>query len=59
MVCSIYEDEYDVGKEYLFSVYDIPDFLEGYIDIERFGKNEVENTDVWYKLPSGKYAHLS
>ena len=58
-VCGIYEDEYDVGREYLINVHGIPDFLENYIDFERYGEDEVENTDVWYKLPSGKYAHLS
>ena len=58
-VCGIYEDTYDVGREYLINVYGIPDFLENYVDFEKFGEDEVENTDVWYQLPSGKYAHLS
>lgn len=58
-VCGIYEDTYDVGREYLINVHGIPDFLENYVDFERFGEDEVENTDAWYQLPSGKYAHLS
>lgn len=58
-VCGIYEDTYDVGREYLINVHGIPDFLENYVDFEKFGEDEVENTDVWYQLPSGKYAHLS
>ena len=58
-VCGIYEDTYDVGREYLINVYGIPDFLENYVDFERFGEDEVENMDAWYQLPSGKYAHLS
>ena len=58
-VCGIYEDTYDIGREYLINVHGIPDFLENYVDFEKFGEDEVENTDVWYQLPSGKYAHLS
>lgn len=58
-VCGIYEDTYDVGREYLINVHGVPDFLENYIDFEKYGEDEVENTDVWYELPSGKYAHLS
>ena len=58
-VCGIYEDTYDVGREYLINVNGIPDFLENYVDFEKFGEDEVENTDAWYQLPSGKYAHLS
>ena len=58
-VCGIYEDTYDVGRECLINVHGIPDFLENYIDFEKFGEDEVENTDVWYQLPYGKYAHLS
>lgn len=60
-VCGIYDDTYDVGKEYACDVAGIPDWLENdkYINFEKIGEDEVTDEDAWLKLPSGKYAHLS
>jgi hypothetical protein len=58
--CGIYDDTYDVGKEWACSVYGIADWLNNdrYINFEAIGEDVLEDTDAWLQLPSGKYAHL-
>ena len=60
-VCGIYEDIYDIGHEYAVYRIGIPDWLDNdrYVNFEKIGEDEVEFVDAWFKLPSGKYAHLS
>ena len=60
-VCGIYEDIYDIGHEYAVHSIGIPDWLDNdrYVNFEKIGEDEVEFVDAWFKLPSGKYAHLS
>ena len=60
-VCGIYEDTYDIGHEYAVYGIGIPDWLDNdrYVNFEKIGEDEVEFVDAWFKLPSGKYAHLS
>jgi hypothetical protein len=60
-ICGVYEDTYDVGKEWACNVYGIDDWLDNdrYINFEKIGEDVVENGDTWLQLPSGKYAHLS
>ena len=60
-VCGIYEDTYDIGHEYAVHSIGIPDWLDNdrYVNFEKIGEDEVEFADAWFKLPSGKYAHLS
>ena len=60
-VCGIYEDTYDIGHEYAVHSIGIPDWLDNnrYVNFEKIGEDEIEFADAWFKLPSGKYAHLS
>ena len=57
----IYEDTYDIGHEYAVHSIGIPDWLDNdrYVNFEKIGEDEIEFADAWFKLPSGKYAHLS
>lgn len=60
-VCGIYEDTYDVGASCVTELCELPDWINNsrYINYANIGEDEVENTDAWFKLPSGKFAHLS
>lgn len=60
-ICGIYEDEYDIGKDFAIMVYGIPDWLDNdrYINYEAIGAGIVENDSDWLRLPSGKYVHLA
>ena len=59
--CGIYDDTYDVGKEWACNVNGIDDWLDNdrYINFDKIGEDVVEDGDTWLQLPSGKYAHLS
>lgn len=59
-VCGIYEDTYDIGKEWACEVYGIDKWLDNdrYVNFENIGEDVIED-GAWLKLPSGKYAHLS
>lgn len=60
-VCGIYKDAYDIGASYVTELCELPDWINNsrYINYANIGEDEVENTDAWFKLPSGKFAHLS
>lgn len=60
-ICGVYEDTYDVGRDYARNVFGINDWLNNdrYINFEKIGEDEVADGDAWLQLPSGKYAHLS
>ncbi len=59
--CGIYDDTYDIGREWACSVHGIADWLNNdrYINFEAIGEDVIEDTAAWLQLPSGKYAHLS
>lgn len=59
--CGIYDDTYDVGKEWACNVYGIDSGLNNdrYINFDKIGEDVIEDKDAWLQLPSGKYAHLS
>lgn len=57
-VCGLYEDAYDVGKDYI-EINDIPEWVKKYIDFEIVGTDRItEDSSAWIVLPSGKIAHL-
>lgn len=57
-VHGIYEDEEDVGQEWIDHVDSCPEHLIPYIDLEEYGRDLIRgNSDAWLKLPSGRYAH--
>ena len=60
-VCGVYEDTYDVGVSYVTELCELPDWINNsrYINYANIGEDEVDNSDAWFKLPSGKFAHLS
>ena len=60
-ICGVYEDTYDVGKEWACNVNGIDGWLDNdrYINFAKIGEDVVEDGDAWLQLPSGKYAHLS
>lgn len=50
----------DLGAEYIESCYQIPDFLEYYIDYDKFGNDLVQNDyDRYYKLADGRIVEMS
>lgn len=59
--CGIYDDTYDVGKEWACNVNGIDGWLNNdrYINFAKIGEDVAEDGDAWLQLPSGKYAHLS
>lgn len=58
--CGIYDDTYDVGKEWACNVYGINDWVDNdrYVNFDKIGEDIIEDKGAWLQLPSGKYAHL-
>lgn len=48
----VWFDYDELGREYMESCYSIPDFLENYVDYEKFGKDLVDN-ERYIELPCG------
>jgi hypothetical protein len=58
IIGAIYHDTYEAGCEYITSCYTIPDYLDGYIDYEKFGEDLCENEN-YLKLDDGRVVSLS
>ena len=58
IIGAIYDDTYEAGYEYITSCYTIPDYLDGYIDYEKFGEDLCENEN-YLELDDGRVVSLS
>ena len=56
----VYLDTYEVGHKIAIDYFCIPDSLDNdrYINFELIGEDDVNFSDEWFSLPSGKYAYL-
>ena len=48
-----------MGAEYIESCYQIPDFLEYYIDYDKFGSDLVRDDDKYYELDDGRIVEMN
>ena len=57
-ICAIFENEADLGYEEISNFMNIPDYLENYIDYEKFGE-DLLNDEPYCYLSDGKIAYIS
>lgn len=58
IIGAVYDDTYEAGYEYVESCYTIPDYLQGYVDYEKFGKDLCENEN-YLELNDGRVVSLN
>ena len=49
----VWKDYEEVGREYMDACYNVPDFLENYVDYESFGEDLVNEAERYIELESG------
>ena len=58
IIGTVYDDTYEAGYEFVESCYTIPDYLEGYVDYEKFGEDLCENEN-YLELKDGRVVSLN
>lgn len=58
IIGAVYDDTYEAGYEFVESCYNVPDYLDGYVDYKKFGEDLCENGD-YLELDDGRVVYLN